>query len=90
MVIRGVGLWSIAKLFGVMYGLIGALIGAFMSLLSLLGAAASGMSEAMFGAAAIVVAPIVYGLIGALVGIISGLFFNLAAAITGGVEVDAE
>ena len=90
MVIRGIGLWSVTKLFAVMYGLIGLLVGILISLASLVGASQAATGSMMVGASAFIVAPIGYGLLGALAGLIGGLFFNLAASITGGLEVEAK
>jgi len=92
--IKSIGLFSAFKLFGVLYGFAGLLIGAVISLFSVLGfmgSAASGMEGAwafLFGTAAIVIGPIFYGLVGAIFGTIGCLIYNIAAKISGGLEIN--
>lgn len=94
--IKSIGVWSAFKLFAVLYGFAGLLIGGIISLFSMLGfmgGLASGMDGSfafLFGTAAIVIAPIFYGLVGAIAGAIGCLIYNLAAAISGGLEVRLE
>lgn len=92
--VKSIGLGSAFKLFAVLYGFLGLLIGGFISLLAMLGfmgGAASGMEGAwafLFGTAAIIIAPIVYGVIGAIAGTIGCLIYNIAAKISGGLEIE--
>lgn len=94
--IRSVGPFSVMKLFAVLYGMLGFLIGALFSLVSILGfmgSAASGAEGSwafLFGTAAIIIAPILYGIIGAVGGLIMALLYNVAAKFTGGLEVNLE
>jgi hypothetical protein len=94
--IRSIGVGSAFKLFAVLYGMLGLLIGAVISLISVLGfmgGSAAGMEGAgalLFGTAAIVVAPILYGIIGACAGVVMSLIYNLAAKFTGGLEIDLQ
>lgn len=94
--IRSVGPWSVMKLFALLYAMIGFLIGAVISLISVLGfmgtsaAGTEGAWAFLFGTAAIVIAPIFYGCIGAVGGLIMSLFYNLAAGITGGLEINLQ
>ncbi|MGH9789621.1 MAG: hypothetical protein ACRD5W_00300 [Candidatus Acidiferrales bacterium] len=94
--IKSIELGSAFKLFAVLYGMFGLLIGAFISLLSVLGfmgGAASGTEGAaafLFGTSAIVIMPILYGCIGAIGGVIGCLIYNIAAKIAGGLEVDLQ
>ena len=101
MVIRRVGVLSMAKLMGVLYGGIGLLIGAVFALFSVLGGGAllasggpegargGGMMMGM-GVAMIVIAPGFYGLTGFLAGALTGWLYNLAAGWVGGIEVDIQ
>ena len=101
MVIRRVGVMSMAKLMGVLYGGLGLLIGAAFALFSIVGGGAmlagggeegalgGGMMMGM-GVAMVVVAPVFYGLTGFLAGALTGWLYNLAAGWVGGVEVDLQ
>jgi hypothetical protein len=93
LVIRRIGVVSLAKMQGALYALLGLIIGAFVSLLALLGSvirseSSGGAFAALFGVAAIVVFPILYGLLGFIVGLIIGGLYNLVAGIVGGVEIE--
>ena len=98
MVLRRVGAFSLAKLSGILYALMGMILGAFFALLSLvgagIGAAASGSNEpflgAIFGVGAIIFLPIFYGVIGFVGGLITGWLYNLVAGMVGGVELDLQ
>ena len=101
MVIRRVGVMSMAKLMGVLYGGLGLLIGAAFALFSIVGGGAmlagggeegalgGGMMMGM-GVAMIVIAPVFYGITGFLAGALTGWLYNLAAGWVGGVEVDIQ
>ena len=101
MVIRRVGVVSMAKLMGVLYGGIGLLVGAAFALFSIVGGGAllagggeegalgGGMMMGM-GVAMIVIAPVFYGITGFLAGALTGWLYNLAAGWVGGIEVDIQ
>jgi hypothetical protein len=101
MILRRVGILSLGKFMGFLYGLLGLLIGAVFSLISLLGFAAQnqgqgqgpeqGQGAAWFlgvGVASIIIFPLLYGFLGFLGGIIMGALFNLAASVAGGIEIE--
>ena len=94
MVIRRVGPLSVAKVAGVLYALMGLIIGACISLFSLVGSAFmpkdAGMGGMLFGAAAVVVLPIFYGILGFIMTLISAALYNLVAGWVGGVELDVQ
>lgn len=97
MVLKRIGVWSLCRVLAVWYALIGLLVGGIFTIISLVGAAAgmaSGEKEAafglLFGAGAIVAAPILYGILGLIVGALGAVFYNLTAQILGGVELDLE
>lgn len=83
-----------AKMMGVLYALLGLIIGAFVSLIALVGSALgssssqSGMIGAVVGIAAIIVFPILYGIIGFLGGLITAWLYNLVAGMIGGIELE--
>jgi hypothetical protein len=95
-VVRRIGVLSLAKIQGTLYALLGLIIGAFVSLFAMLGAAlmnAVGSTSGnhlgmLFGVGAIVVFPILYGAIGFTAGLIIGGLYNLVAGMVGGVELE--
>ncbi len=90
--IKRVNMLSLAKILGVIYSCFGLLVGLFMSLAAILNIQLPNASQNPnpFGAAAIVVLPIIYGIIGFLSGYFSGFFFNLATKWVGGLEIEKE
>lgn len=94
MVIKRINPMSIAKVAGLIYAVIGLLMGALFSLFAIGGAmfmpegSGGGAFGAIFGVAAIVMMPIFYGALGFVMTFIGALIFNAAAGVTGGVEVD--
>jgi hypothetical protein len=96
MVIRRVGVLSVAKVAGLLYGAMGLLFGACIALFSLAGATVAADEEfpaffgLLFGMGAVVFLPILYGILGFLfIGLLAALY-NFVAGMTGGVVVDVE
>jgi|RhiMetdeSRZDD1v2_1073273.scaffolds.fasta_scaffold195939_3 hypothetical protein len=96
MVIRRIEPMSAAKVGGMLYALLGLLIGVIFTLISFTGmgmmGAGSGMGSysMMFGAGAIIILPILYGILGFIFCGISAAFYNLAAKLAGGLEVQTD
>lgn len=98
MIIRRIGVLSVAKISAAIYAAIGLIFGLFVSLFSMLGVAASmgggmhdaGMLGALFGVGAIVMMPLFYGAMGFIIGVISAFIYNLAAGFVGGIEIEVE
>lgn len=94
MIVKRVGPLSVAKVAGVLYGLMGLLFGAFISLFSLVGSAFApkdaGMLGMLFGMGAVVVLPIFYGILGFIMTLIMAALYNLIAGWVGGVELDVQ
>jgi hypothetical protein len=95
MVIKRVVPMSVAKIAGIIYAVIGLILGAFMSLFAVGGALfmpeeGAGVFGAIFGVAAIVVLPIFYGVLGFVGTFIGALIFNAAAGLTGGIELEVQ
>jgi hypothetical protein len=93
MTITRVSPMSVAKISGVLYGLLGLIFGAIISALAMAGAMAPDGGEGgplgmIFGAAAIVILPLFYGCLGFVMTALMAALFNLAAGWTGGVEID--
>ena len=99
MLIRRVGPISAAKVGGVLYGGVGLVVGACVSLVMMVIGGAAAMSEdapfgalmgMLFGAGAIVMMPIFYGIFGAVMMLITAALYNLAAKIAGGIEIEVQ
>ncbi len=97
MVLKRVGVWSLSRMLGILYGLMGLIVGGIFTVFSLIGAAfgmAAGQDDAvlglLFGIGAIVIMPIFYGVMGLVVGALGAAFYNLAAKLVGGVEMEFE
>ncbi len=95
MVVRRIGVVSLAKISTLLYGILGLVLGAVFSLIALLFSAAFRSEEGaadpftmMFGAASIVWMPILYACIGFVGAVIGAALYNLAAAWVGGVELE--
>ncbi|TWT50334.1 hypothetical protein Pla22_30760 [Rubripirellula amarantea] len=86
---------SLGKMLGVMYAIIGLLIGGIFALMALVGAGANGGGDAVMGGAiagigSIFIFPILYGVMGFFGGLISALIYNVVSGFAGGVEMDIE
>jgi hypothetical protein len=95
MVIKRVGVWSVARIYGALSAAMGLIFGCGVALFSMIGggmAAANGDGPGwfapVFGAGAIVVLPIFYGVMGVIMGAISAALYNLFAGMVGGISVD--
>lgn len=97
MVIRRIDPLSVGKVAGLLYAVIGLLIGAVISLIVMAGANLAGQAgestpilSLIFGAGAIVVLPICYGLMGFIGTAIAAAIYNLVAGVVGGIRVDVD
>ena len=94
MIVKRIGPMSLAKLSGTLYALIGLIIGAIVSAVSIIGGAMGGSDAGMmgliFGAAAVVLVPLLYGCMGFVMSLIGASLFNLVAGWVGGIELDTE
>lgn len=94
MVIRRVGVWSVARMYGALLGVIGLLAGVVVALFSLVGAGLAANSGVpgrlgpIFGVGAIVFLPLCYGVMGIVSGAVMAALYNLFAGMVGGVELD--
>lgn len=93
MVIRSVGVWSVARLYGALSAAGGFILGAFFALFSLIGMGFGAQNDAgwmagVFGVGAIVLLPIFYGLMGLVGGAIGAFLYNVLASAFGGVEIE--
>lgn len=98
MVLKKVGALSLAKICGIMYAIIGLIIGFFVSAIALMGTMiGSAFNESVFpffgiffGIGAIIIFPIMYAIIGFVGGLICAAIYNLVARWIGGVELEFE
>ncbi len=90
MVINRVGPISVAKVVGLLYAILGLVMGAIVSLVSALGgfSAGRGAPGPFFGAAAVVFFPVAYGVVGFLMTLIITWLYNGLARLVGGIEID--
>jgi len=97
--LRSIGVVSVAKVLAIMYGILGFLIGAFVSLFFLFVSLASpsarlrpamggGAMGILLGFGSIILFPIFYALIGAIFGLISAGLYNFIASRIGGIEIE--
>jgi len=96
LVLNRLGVFSCAKVSGVLYAAFGLLAGMIFSFFALIGVAAGLASDSgpealfglVFGVGAVIIMPIVYGILGFIGGVITALLYNLAAGVIGGVELE--
>lgn len=95
MVVRRVSPLSLAKVAGVLYAILGLVIGGIFSLISLVASSMiqdqdAGPLGAIFGVGAIIILPIFYGVLGFIMSLIMAALYNLVAGMVGGIEVDLQ
>jgi len=102
MVIRRIGVWSVARLYGGICAAMGLVFGAIFALIAVLGGMAGAATNsgsgpfgsaglgAMFGVGAIIILPLFYGILGLVMGAIGAALYNLFAGMFGGIELETE
>ena len=100
MVIRRIGVWSAARLYGALSAAMGLLVGMLIAAASVVGRAAgvfgqgtesaSGPLGMMLGIGAVVALPVCYGLLGLGVGALVAALYNLFADLFGGIQLETE
>jgi hypothetical protein len=95
MVVKRVGPLSCAKICGLLNAVMGLLIGAIFSLVSMVIGSVSQEAGGqffgvLFGVGAVVVLPIFYGCMGFVVTLLAAALYNFAAGIVGGIEIEIE
>jgi len=95
MVIKRIEPLSLGKVAGVLYGALGLVVGAIVSVAALAGGfnadrAFGPLAGGFVGAAALVVLPIFYAGLGFIVAIIAAWLYNFAARVAGGIEIDVQ
>jgi hypothetical protein len=90
-VIQSVGVFSVAKIMGLLYGAMGLIFAPLLLFFSVLGAAMHAKNAPFSGVIGIVfaiAAPIMYGAMGFVGGAIMAALYNLFAKWVGGIEVN--
>jgi len=97
MVLKRLGVMSVAKFAGMFYAGVGLLVGLMFaglsSLASMTGAEWHDMPRwigPMFGLGAIVFLPLLYGVLGFVFGAIAAGIYNIFSGIIGGIEMEPE
>ena len=92
MVVTRVGSLSLARIAGLLYGFIGLLAGAIISLIALAGGVAgsdsNGVGLAVMGVGAVVALPLLYGGLGFVMALVASWLYNVLADLVGGIEID--
>lgn len=95
MVIRRFGIWSVARLYGLLSAAMGLLVGLGIAVASTVGMSMAEGDEppflaGIFGVGAVVILPIFYGVMGICAGAIGAALYNMLAGVVGGVTLDVE
>jgi hypothetical protein len=98
MIVKSVGLFSLAKIMGIIYAFFGFIAGLFFSFFALIGAflganfadSPEPLVGLIFGVGSVVFFPILYGVLGFIGGIVIAGIYNLTAKWVGGLEVELE
>ncbi len=78
-----IGVWSCAKISGVLYAFIGLIEGAIFALIPL-----GAVGSLTFGAASIIILPIFFGIVGLITGAIMAFLYNSIVRWTGGIKIE--
>lgn len=103
-IVRRVGVFSIAKIQGLLMFIIGLIIGVLYGLTVMIfgatilatmqrgsdGPALGGISTIVAGIVIMIAFPIFYGIMGFIGGAIGGLVYNIAAGVVGGIKLELE
>ncbi len=92
-VLKSVGVMSVAKMMGILYGCLGLIFIPFFLLLTMVGTLAGQKGAPFAGVVGVVFAiamPILYGLMGFVTGAIGAGLYNLLAKWLGGFELELE
>jgi len=98
MILKKIGVWSAAKIAGIVYATIGLIAGAVIALISSMGAGLAAMQSSdaptwlgpVLGAGAVVLLPVIYGVMGLLTGAISAALYNFFSGLVGGLQLEIQ
>jgi len=92
-IIKSVGVLSVAKILGLIYGCMGLIFIPLFLMMGLLGSAIGQQNSPLagiFGVGLAVLMPVLYGAMGFVTGAIGALLYNLFAKWVGGFELEME
>jgi hypothetical protein len=92
-VVRSVGVLSVAKILGLIYGCMGLIFAPFFLLFGLIGSLAGQQKTpfaGIFGVVFAILMPVIYGVMGFVTGAIGALLYNLFAKLVGGFEIEID
>jgi hypothetical protein len=97
-IVKSVGVLSVAKILGLLYGCMGLIIAPLFLLMGLMGSALgqqqngplAGIFGVGFAIGLAIFAPVLYGAMGFIMGAIGALLYNLFAKWVGGFELEME
>ena len=84
--------WPMSRIYAVLMAIMGFILGIFYFILGRVSSSLGISSQETelfikFGAAAIIILPIIYGLLGLVLGALSAFLYNLVARWVGGIEI---
>jgi len=91
--VKSVGVLSVAKIMGLIYGCLGLIVAPVFLLIGVLGSLAGQQKTSfagVFGIAFAVLMPVLYGVMGFICGALGGLLYNLFAKLVGGFELELD
>jgi hypothetical protein len=92
-IVKSVGVLSVAKIMGMIYGCMGLIFAPLFLLIGLMGSALGQHNSpvaGIFGVGFAVLMPVFYGVIGFIAGLLGALLYNLFARWVGGFELELE
>lgn len=92
-IVKSVGVLSVAKILGLMYGCMGLIFAPLFLMIGVLASAAGQRNNPLAGIFTVGIAlllPVFYGVMGFIAGLIGALFYNLLARWVGGFELEIE
>jgi len=95
MIVKKVGVFSVAKIYAAISAAMGLLFGLGLALASVVGAGLADSSQAAFlgpmlGVGAVIALPLFYGCMGFIGGAIAAALYNVFAGMVGGVRLEME
>lgn len=92
-IIKSVGVMSVAKIMGLIYGCMGLIFAPLFLIFGLIGSLAGQERTpfaGLFGVFFAILMPVLYGVLGFIGGAIGALLYNLFSKLVGGFEVELE
>ena len=91
MILKKIGVLSLAKLHGILIAVFGLIVGLIYGFLGVIFGLVSGsIGIAGLGIASIIFLPIMYGVFGFVIGALMAFLYNLVAGWVGGIEMEFE